>query len=184
MDTSKINRAAAARCGWGLTVVFALLLITCSRAQAQQSLTLAWNPSTNSNVAGYTVYLGYSSGDFTQQFDAGTNTSIVLKGLVPGQTNYMVVKAYNSQDVESAPSNEISFIVPGMLSMAPKAQPRKPAEISFAVAPGHSYEVEASVDLVNWSTIWETSSTTNGVMTYSDPEGANLKVRFYRLIME
>ena len=96
----------------------------------------------------------------------------------------MVVVAYNAQGMQSPPSNEISYIVPGALSVLSKAQPRSPTYLSFVAAPGHTYTVQASVNLTTWSTIWRTSATTNGWVQCEDPEGANLKMRFYRLVMQ
>ena len=186
MDGNATKNSSSARTGQGRTLAaaLALLLVFCWRTQAAQTLSVVWNPSPDKNVAGYMVYYGESSGDYTGQKNAGTNTSITISGLREGQTNYIIVKAYNAHEVESPPSNEISYIVPGILNVAPKAQLRSPAEISFPVAPGHSYQVQASVNLRTWSTIWQTTSTTNGWMQYQDPQGANLKMRFYRLVMQ
>ena len=46
---------------------------------------------------------------------------------------------------------------------------------------GHTYKVQASVNLTTWSTIWQTTSTSNAWTQFQDVEGANLKMRFYRL---
>jgi hypothetical protein len=180
------NNSESAGIGQGRTLAAALafLLLFCWRAQAEQSLEVAWNPSTAGGVAGYMVYYGNSSSNYTQSIDAGTNTSLTVPGLQEGQTTYMVVVAYNAQGMQSPPSNEISYIVPGALSVLSKAQPRSPTYLSFVAAPGHTYTVQASVNLTTWSTIWRTSATTNGWVQCEDPEGANLKMRFYRLVMQ
>jgi hypothetical protein len=116
--------------------------------------------------------------------DAGTNTTYEVTGLEEGQTVNFVVTSYNAQGVESTPSNLISYIVPGIVSVAPKAGPRSPAVINFPVAPGHTYQVQASVDLATWSTIWQTTATNNAWTQFEDVEGANLKMRFYRLVWQ
>jgi hypothetical protein len=153
-------------------------------ADAAQSLTLAWNPSAASGVAGYHIYYGDDGTNFQYEMDAGTNTTYEVTGLVEGQTVSFVVTSYNAQGVESTPSNLISYIVPGMVSVSPKAGPRSPAVINFPVAPGHTYQVQASVDLATWSTIWQTTATNNAWTQFKDVEGANLKMRFYRLVWQ
>jgi hypothetical protein len=75
---------------------------------AGYSLTLAWNPSEGgTNVAGYYLYYGESTGNYTQQLDAGLSTSVVLDALVPGTTYYFATTAYTALGWESEYSNEI-----------------------------------------------------------------------------
>jgi hypothetical protein len=167
----------------------ALLLAFCSLAHggvpvtgSGQSLPLAWDPSISPNVAGYIVYYGADGTNFEYSVDVGTNTSYVVCGLQPGETNCFAVIAYNTHGVESPPSNIISYIVPGLLSVAPKTGHRSPAIIRFPVAPGHTYQLQASVNLQTWSTIWQSTATNNAWTQFQDVEGANLRMRFYRLV--
>jgi hypothetical protein len=169
----------------------ALLLAFCSLAHGAvpvtgsgQSLTLTWDPSISRNVAGYIVYYGADGTNFEYGVDVGNSTSYVACGLQPGQTNCFAVIAYNTQGVESRPSNIISYIVPGLLSVAPKTGPRSPATIRFPVAPGHTYQLQASVNLQTWSTIWQSTATNNAWFQFQDVEGANLRMRFYRLVWQ
>jgi hypothetical protein len=48
--------------------------------------------------------------------------------------------------------------------------------------PGLSYEIEASTNLVNWTTITNFVST-NSSFYFSDPQAKNYKQRFYRAVM-
>ncbi len=77
-----------------------------------QSVTLAWNPSTDPTAVGYMLSYGTNSGDYSNQIDAGTNASIEVSGLVEGQTNYFVVASYNAQRVQGPPSGQIEYVVP------------------------------------------------------------------------
>jgi hypothetical protein len=79
-----------------------------------QSVTLAWNPSASSNVAGYMIYYGNDGITFDNQIDAGTNTSVAVTGLAPGSTNYFEVVAYDTNDDQSPPSNQIEYNVPAI----------------------------------------------------------------------
>jgi hypothetical protein len=165
----------------------ALLLALCWPARGSvpqaggQSVALTWDGSTSAAVAGYAVYYGEDGTNFEHRVDVGVNTSCVVAGLIGGQTNYFAVAAYNAQGVESPTSNIILYVVPGVLSVGSKAGPRSATVISFPVAPGHTYKVQASVNLQTWSTLWQISATNNAWTEYHDAEGANLRMRFYRL---
>jgi len=164
----------------------ALLLAVCAPARGAQlqSLTLAWDPSPSSTVSGYALYYGASATNLDYYVDVGTNTSYLATGLQQGQTNYFAVVAYNAQGVESPFSNLITYVVPGLLSVASKAGPRSPAVISFPVTPGHTYKVQASVNLKTWAPIFQFSATNSQMVQFQDAESANLKMRFYRLVWQ
>ena len=44
--------------------------------------------------------------------DAGTNTTYIFTNLIPGKTYYFVATAYDTNGIESLPSNEVSYTVP------------------------------------------------------------------------
>ncbi len=77
-----------------------------------QSVSLSWNPNPDTNVVGYALYVGHTSGNYSSRIDVGTNTTSTLSGLSNGATFYFVATAYDSSDVESAPSNEAQFVAP------------------------------------------------------------------------
>ena len=81
--------------------------------------TLSWvAPSTNedgtplTDLAGYKIYYGTASGNYTQNVDAGNVTTYAFNNLTDGQTYYFVATAYNAARFESSYSNEISKIIP------------------------------------------------------------------------
>jgi hypothetical protein len=88
----------------GLAVL--LLFWTCV-AQAA-TLTLAWNPSPQVDVAGYAVYWGNQPGVYDHGLDVGNQLSSQVAGLVDGQPYYFVVRAYNTSGLYSDPSVEVS----------------------------------------------------------------------------
>lgn len=80
----------------------------------QTSVTLSWDaPATNTNgtaltdLAGYTVHYGTSSGNYTGKVSVGLLTTCSLTGLAPG-TYYFAVTASNTSGSESGYSNEVS----------------------------------------------------------------------------
>ncbi len=81
-------------------------------AFATASVTLAWQPSTDTNVVGYNVYYGGASENYTNKISTGDTTSIVISGLIPGATYYFAATAYDDTGLESPFSNEASYAVP------------------------------------------------------------------------
>ena len=87
-------------------------LLIQSPAFASQSVTLAWNPSTDPTVVGYNIYYGGASGNYTNTFSAGNTTNATISGLVEGDTYYFAATTYNSSGIQSPFSNEVSYSVP------------------------------------------------------------------------
>ncbi len=181
-------------CGWplprgvikffNLGLVVASIVYFCARAWGDQSVSLAWDPSRDPSVAGYRLHVGPTSGHYTASYDVGTNTVYRLTGLKEGQTNYLAVTSYDSIGAEGLPSVEISYLVPGLMLAALPSKAGDPMRLSFPVAPGHWYGVQASVDLKNWSTIWQTSTaTSNAWVVFQDPQAGSFPSRYYRLAM-
>lgn len=70
-------------------------------ASLEKSATLAWDASPSAGVAGYRVYYGTASGNYTSNVEAGkflmTNT---IPGMANGMTHHFAVKAYNASGLE------------------------------------------------------------------------------------
>src|SRR6266404_1267405 len=76
------------------------------------NVTLAWDPDSDPNVVGYRLHSGTTSGVYTQTTEVGNATAASVSNLVNGNTYFFVVTGYNAAAVESAPSNEVSYIAP------------------------------------------------------------------------
>jgi len=72
---------------------------------------LAWDANSEPDLAGYRIHYGTESGSLLETIDVGNVTSAKITGLIPGTTYYSTVTAYNSVDLESSHSSEISFTV-------------------------------------------------------------------------
>lgn len=168
-----------------IPAVLASVLVPAGSLRAVQTAALAWNPVTNMPVAGYALYIGNAPGGFTNRIDVGTNTQIMLGGLQEGSTVYFAVSAYNSVRIESPISSSVPYLVPGLVQFTMPNKPGGAGTVSFPVAIGHSYELQASTNLSTWTNLWQTSVYSSNIwVTYQDPLGTSLKKRFYRLIMQ
>jgi len=77
-------------------------------------VTLNWNASNSSGVAGYNVYRGaISGGPYTRlNSSAVTVTSYNDNAVQPGQTYFYVVTSVSLNNVESSYSNEVMAPIP------------------------------------------------------------------------
>jgi hypothetical protein len=92
-----------------LCALAALFFALVSHAEAVKEVSLAWDPNTDADVSGYHLYYGTASGNYAESVDVGRRTNARVPNLQEGETYYFVVKAYNSEGVESLPSNEATF---------------------------------------------------------------------------
>lgn len=94
---------------------------TPSSAPSDKSVTLSWNPPTRNsdgssldNLAGYTLHYGTASQDYTGSIEitSPAKTSYVLSdsNFPPGKY-YFAISAYNSEQVSSSLSSEVSVTV-------------------------------------------------------------------------
>ena len=81
-------------------------------ALASVSVSLAWNPSPDSSVAGYKVYYGVASHVYTNSVDVGLVTNATIAGLSPNVTYYFAATTHDSSGAESVFSNEAVYTVP------------------------------------------------------------------------
>ena len=96
-----------------LTLLVAALLTTAAHAV---DIELAWDAptenadgSTLTDLAGYRVYRGATSGSYAQVEEAGTQTSFTLTGLQQGQVYFFATTAYDTSGNESAFSDELQW---------------------------------------------------------------------------
>lgn len=103
--------------GWLGT--FLICAIGGMTAWGGQSVTLAWDPSADTNVVGYALYYGTSSGTYPNRVDVGSVTNATVSGLQEGVVYYFVATAYDAASLESLPSNEVSYSVPVSVNQPP-----------------------------------------------------------------
>jgi fibronectin type 3 domain-containing protein len=103
---------------WTIMLVLISAVLGCSDAPTPSppagstaSVTVRWDASTSTNLAGYKIYVGTVSGQYGSPVDVGNVTSYVMKDLTLGDTYFFAVTSYNGSGVESAYSNEVSQTV-------------------------------------------------------------------------
>lgn len=98
-----------------LGFIASLLIVSLSLARAVQSVTLAWDASPGSDIAGYNVYYRTTSGSSSQPLDVGNVTTATVPNLTDSTTYFFSVTAYNTARLESQRSNEVSYTTPPQL---------------------------------------------------------------------
>jgi hypothetical protein len=70
--------------------------------------TLTWDPNSETNLAGYKVYMGTQSGVYGTPIGVGNTTSYTIGNLTSGRTYYFSVTAVDGDGNESLYSTEVS----------------------------------------------------------------------------
>jgi len=87
-----------------------LLLALFPAPLAASTLTLAWDPNMEDDLAGYKVYYGTQSGDYDSVADIGNVSQYKVRGLRPETRYYLALTAYDFSGNESGFSEEVSAI--------------------------------------------------------------------------
>lgn len=84
------------------------------------NVTFAWNPNTETDLAGYKLYYGPASRTYTNHVTLGTVTNHTLANLVDGATYYFALTAVNTNADESDYSTELHYpnLPPTLASIA------------------------------------------------------------------
>jgi hypothetical protein len=138
------HRAAAQRIKAAGVAAFigAFLILTLGDTTAQTlgSVTLAWNRSPGSTIAGYRLYQGVASRTYTNSVTVGNVTNCTVSTLRTGVSYYFAVAAYDTAGLESQLSTEVSYNVP-VSNTSP------PTIVLAAPANGASYTAPANINL-------------------------------------
>ncbi len=162
---------------WAVAAAFA-----CPAAAGAHNVVLEWDPSPEPEVAGYRIYFGLRSGEYTEMRDNGAALRTTLGGLATGQTYYCVITAYNGAGLESAPSEEVA-----VSALAPNGRSVREVRIDGSTArilvdgdPGTVQRVEFSNDMQLWTELAQFVNNGLGVEVV-DPDAGLAHRRFYRV---
>lgn len=163
---------------FGLILCCALLWFCQLPVHASQNVSLAWDASGDANVAGYKIYIGVTSHNYTQSVDVGNVASATITVPDAGKTYYFAATAYDNSGTESDYSNEASFTLPVGTSLT--SVTCSAGQFSFTVAgtAGTQYVIEASTNLVNWFPV----QTNTAPFTFVNTNTAAFSQCFYRSV--
>lgn len=156
----------------------ALMLVLQPSVHASQNVALAWNPSGDAATAGYKIYIGETSHNYTQMVDVGNATSATVTVPTAGTKYYFSATAYDGTGYESDFSDEASFIASTGTTLT--TVNFSSGQFSFTVTgtPGSSVVIEASTNLVAWHPV----QTNTVPFTFVDASTAGKDRCFYRSV--
>jgi len=160
----------------GLLILTALI----TSVQAAGSVTLAWNRSSDTNVAGYNIYYGGASGAYTNEISVGNATNATISGLVQGTVYYFAATTYAASGMESPFSSEVSYTVPILPGVQLRVKPTRQFTLTVTGTIGHTYNIQATQDFKTWTVIGNVTVGVSGSVNFTDTNAASFSRRFYR----
>lgn len=110
-------------------LLIALFVISFPFLAHGAEVTLAWDANTESDLAGYKIYAGLSSGIYTEINDVGNVTQYIKGDLIEGETYFFIATAYDNSGNESGYSQEVSYYVPIIVDTVPPLPPTNFREV-------------------------------------------------------
>ena len=124
--------------GWKWSLCTLLLCLAGARDAAGGVLTLSWDPSHDSSVAGYKVFVGIESGKYSATFDVGKQVQFVFHDAQPASPYYFAVASYRSDGVVGPLSAEVSARVDVALRLS------NPGDLTSIVGTPATLQLKAS----------------------------------------
>ncbi len=131
-------------CGTSLILAWVLLIRLAGSADAE-SLTLAWDPNSERNLAGYNIYRSEQSGVFTSFPLNGaslvTTTSFTDSSVQNSRTYYYVVTAVSTSGLESSYSAQVQAGIEPVRTGYARIEPRQDSVTTSGLAiVGYSHD--------------------------------------------
>ena len=109
-----------------------LMLVSTALAQ-DATVKVSWDANSEGDLAGYKVYYGQASGNYSQVVDLGNKTTVDVKNLTRGRTYYFAVTAYDQSGNESGFSTEVSIAIQ---EAADTQAPNPPSNVRVQISSG------------------------------------------------
>jgi hypothetical protein len=90
-----------------LLVALTSVLLLFPVATFGDEVSLAWDANNEPDLAGYNIYYGTASGDYSRRIDVGNTSEYTVVDLDEGVTYYLAATAYDQKGNESAYSEEL-----------------------------------------------------------------------------
>ena len=158
-----------------------LILAALSLSVQAASVTLAWNTTSDPGVAGYNLYYGRTSGNYTNKVSVGLDTSAVTSGLLVGVAYHFAATTYNAAGMESEFSGDVPYTVPAQpQDVQTRVMPVGQFGLTLSGTVGHTYNIEATQDFKTWTLIGTVTIDATGSLYFTDTNAGNFSKRFYR----
>jgi hypothetical protein len=106
-----------------LVTLFVITLLITHISVYSAQITLQWEPNSEPDLAGYIIYVGYSSRNYQSAYDVTNYTSCTITNLEEGRSYFFAAKAYDIHENASDFSEEVSCTIPAPL---PSPTPPEP----------------------------------------------------------
>jgi len=135
-------------------IVLIVILFQFSGISHSAEVTLEWDPNTEPDLAGYRIYYGFESENYTYTIDVGNQTSYTVPDLESDRLYYFAATSYDVYNNESEFSEEVSYLVPSE-NEAPVADagPDQSVAEGATVTLNGSNSIDANNDIVGY--LWE-----------------------------
>jgi hypothetical protein len=146
-------------------------------------VTIAWDKNLESDIAGYKMHYGTTSGSYDYSVDVGNYTSSAISGLAEGTTYYFAATAYNTNNIESSLSEELVHTIPIPPSPPPPVDTDGDGILdndeinTYGTDPN---KIDTDEDGINdgaeiafWGNDWNADFDKDGLISLLDPDSDN-----------
>ena len=145
-------------------------------AASEGSASIAWNPNPETDVAGYKIYWGELSRQYTNVLDVGNSVTATVGNLTSGRTYYCAVKAYNVAQQESAFSAEVTLTYISENAQADTSSRLVLLEAESGTLTSPAAILGSGTDIYVDSTNYSTAANASTTMTFNADVAANYHV--------
>jgi hypothetical protein len=182
---------------WRLGLVFVLVAsarlnsfadvppLSLTISPAPNTVSLAWDPSPDTNVVGYFLCWGLASGQCTNQLDTGNVTNATVAGFTTDTVYFFNVVAYDALGQRADPSNEVQCRIanPPILSLETiHGGTNLSVSLNFQGSAGANYTILVTSDLIHWESLWTTNCLVDQPVMFQENVPPACDRRFYRLM--
>ena len=111
-------------------VFFTLVIFIYSINTYSAQVTLIWDPNSENDLAGYTLYYGIATASYDNSIDIGNVTNYTATNLTENETYFFAVTAYDTSLNESDYSIEVDYTVPNTTPPTDTTPPSVPDSLT------------------------------------------------------
>jgi hypothetical protein len=165
-----------------IALIVSIIFLFLAQHVFSAQLTIEWDENIETDLAGYVIYYGTSSGNYSSSIDVGNVSHYTLTGLQEGLTYYFAVSAYDYSDNESGFSEELMYTL-ALSNRSPEIPSKPSGPTNGYLNSSYSYSTSSSdpdEDLLTFQFDWGdgvTSSWASSSQTHSWASPGNYCVK-------